>query len=235
MRGYELERSLAERAQLHSRGLPAPANSWSDDADLVRGTEEAAHERAAEALLPGSGPVVVADAAQHEHTEVSGRVDRTHLGDERVHVGPGNGGEQGGIEGPAAVGRGDQLQLDPIGGRRDVADRPVPAQRRDEWRRGHETRAEYGNVDVVVRAVKPARAFRQQAAHDLERLAVPRGPVAGSRVVDARGDGLLLVPPCSQTGLEPAVGDRLHLQRGLGELDGRAEQVVGERGGQHDP
>ena len=215
--------------------IPETASSCSEDGDFGRLAEEAAHEGAFEACFQRPGAIVVTDAAQDEHPERRRLVDRSHLGHEVVEVGTWDRRQGREIERSSPRGRRDQLQLDAIDDRADAADGPIATERRNEDGRGKEAGADHRHVDLVVLAAEGARPIGQQPAHDLDRFGVPIGALAGGRVVDAGSDRFVAVPARSQPGFEPATRHRLHLQRGLGELDRRAEEVVGERCREADP
>ena len=100
---------------------------------------------------------------------------------------------------------------------------------------GVPTRADHRHLDVVVAAVEGARprvsSRCTMCAASAYRAA--RSPGRGSAMPAASASPAL--PTGTEAGLEPCRPTRLHLQRRLGELDRRAEQVVGERRGQQRP
>ena len=101
--------------------------------------------------------------------------------------------------------------------------------RRDERRgTGGRARTEHGHVDPVVRTLKRARHVDEKRAYDLDGLDEPPGANAWRRVADAGPDGFVTAPPRAEPRLESTPRNGLHLQCGLCELDGGAEQVVGE-------
>ena len=123
-----------------------------------------------------------------------------------------------------------RLDLDAVDIARDLAEGARSACGADEQRgcRRETREPRLADLDPIVLAGEFAAAGVEQLAHDLNRFDVHAGALGAGRKTPADAHDLVLDPARTEPRLEAAARDAIQRERGLGELDGRAEEIVRE-------